>query len=266
MRGDVVKAAEYSERALVIHRRSGNKGGEAEALNILGNIYQYLGDYPKARAYLEESLQGYTEAGDTNGQAGELVDLGWTAHLLQDDTQASEWIQQALRLAEEVGHQGVQALCLTCLGRIWADQGEKPRASEAYHQAFQLRKASGEEHLALEPLAGLAGVALDSQNLSLALEYVEQILSSLESRMPPGSAPSGDGIPNLDGVRHVGWIYLTCHRVLKACRDPRARTLLQQAHAWLGERVALIEDDAMRASFLENVVEHGQIRSAFEEI
>lgn len=73
---------------------------------------------------------------------------------------------------------------------------------------------------------------------------VEQVLAYL--------ANQGD----LYGSSELFMVYLTCHQVLRACGDGRAGEVLATAQAALLERAALIGDEEMRRSFLENVPHH----------
>jgi hypothetical protein len=107
-------------------------------------------------------------------------------------------------------------------------------------------------HLATEPLAGLALVALTQGDLAQARAHVEEILAHLES----GS---------LDGTDEPFRVYLTCDRVLRANGDLRAEGLLETAHRLLQEEAARIADQALRRSFLENVAAHCEIVAAWNE-
>jgi hypothetical protein len=95
----------------------------------------------------------------------------------------------------------------------------------------------------MEPLAGLARVALAQGDTASALVHVEEILAYLET----GS---------LAGTDAPFRVYLICYRVLQANHDARARSILQVAHELLQARAATIGDERLRRSFLENVPAH----------
>jgi hypothetical protein len=92
----------------------------------------------------------------------------------------------------------------------------------------------------MEPLGGLAQVALDKGDLAGALEITEGILDHLET----GS---------LDGTADPFQVYLTCYTALNENRDRRAGQLLLNARHKLQERANNIDDEELRRSFLENV-------------
>jgi len=54
--GQVEKAIEYYEKALVIAREIGDRRGEGANLGNLGNAYRNLGQVEKAIEYYEQSL------------------------------------------------------------------------------------------------------------------------------------------------------------------------------------------------------------------
>jgi hypothetical protein len=103
-----------------------------------------------------------------------------------------------------------------------------------------------EYHRANKPLAGLARASLAQGDLDTAQAYVEEILIYLETGTPDGSSESC-------------LVYLTCYRVLQANDDPRADTVLEEAHRLLQERAAKISSEDQRRSFLENVAAHREI-------
>ena len=116
-----------------------------------------------------------------------------------------------------------------------------------------LRRELGQLYLTVEPLAGLARVALAQQNRVQALAHVERILDQLQT------------CPTLDGTDEPLRVYLTCYRALRANRDPRAGEILEAAYRLLQERATCINDERLRRSFLENVAVHREILTAWQE-
>lgn len=151
------------------------------------------------------------------------------------------------------GHRYRQAFALVRLGHALAALGELSEAAAAYQEALDLRREMGQRHLAPEPLAGLARVALARDDPEAALAYVEEILRHLET----GS---------VDGTDEPLRIYLTCCRVLKAHNDLRAEEVLEEAHNLLQERAAKIGDEELRRSFLENVAAHRELVSEWQAV
>ena len=116
----------------------------------------------------------------------------------------------------------------------------------------------GEHHLAAENQAGLARVSLAQGDLSQAQSHVEEILSFLGGPHLETGALEGTGEPFR--------VYLTCYRVLQAGQDPRAREILTATYNLLQERAAIISNESLRRSFLENVVARREIVAAYQAL
>ena len=89
------------------------------------------------------------------------------------------------------------------------------------------------------------------QALAQAQTQVEDILSHLETN-------------SLDGTDEPLRVYLTCYRVLKANRDPRAQEILTTAYNLLQKHAGNTTDEEMRRSFLENVLVHRELVREWE--
>ena len=104
----------------------------------------------------------------------------------------------------------------------------------------------------MDPLEGLARVALAVGAPAVALAHVEAILDLLRT------APS-------EGTSTLVRTYLTCYRVLQSVHDPRAREILERAHIELQTQANRIDDQALRHTFLENVPWHRELIAAWEK-
>ena len=62
--------------AIQAARHLGDRLGQADALNDLGDVRRLTGDYPAAARVLEQALGIYRDLGDRLGQANALSDLG----------------------------------------------------------------------------------------------------------------------------------------------------------------------------------------------
>jgi len=260
--GNYAQAEGYLEQCLRISHEIGDRRCEGHAANNLGKVFCSQGDYTRARDCFEQSLAIFRTIGDRWGESLGLVNLGMLFHHLEDHQAAWEHSQQALLIAQDINDRRVQGYALTNLGHTLVGLGRLAEAVPAYRQALALRRGLGQHNLALEPLAGLARVALAQGGLTQAL--VEEILGHLETRTPSTALrrDSGQGSGHaLDGTAEPFRVYLTCYRVLKANRDPRAQAILTTAYNLLQERVADIKDEASRRSFLENLVAHREILS-----
>ncbi len=290
---DPTAARTFFEQALTIAREIGERQNEAPPLNSLGNAAGSEGDYSAAQSYFEQALKIAREIGNRRGESLVLANLGWVA-CVQGDFKSGETYfnqqriiareledryletytainlcmstlaqgdyetalncaQQGLDLAGQTGDRSGKAWALTYLGNIYVAMGEFSNAAEAYQASFDIRNALSEHDLAMEPLAGLARVSLKRGDISAARKNVAEILNYL------------DGGGSLDGTEEPLRVWLTCYRVLQAAQDPRAFSILENAHKLLKERASKISDHSMRQKFLENIPYHSEIVKVLQQ-
>jgi DNA-binding SARP family transcriptional activator/predicted ATPase len=246
--GDYALARGYFEQALRIYREIGARRGESALLANLGAAHYHLGDYIEAMACYEQALDIFREVGDKRSELWGLCNLGLLLHHLGDDEEACRHTRQALQAAQELDERDIQGYALTYLGHAVMGLGRLAEAADAYQRAYDLRQALGQINLSMEPLAGLARVALAQDDLAQA--------EALVAKIPLVDANA------MHGIGEVFWVYQTCHCVFAAAQDPRAQDVLVTACALLQERAAKIPGEETRHSFLENVVTHRQLAAA----
>ena len=244
--GDYSEAKAHFERSLIIRRETGERLGEGNVLNNLGNIAHYQGDYSRAKQYYEQSLRIRREIGDRQGESEGLSYLGLLFHHLDRHDVARHYSQQALSIAQELGDHRLQGYALTHLGHAFWGLNDLNEAKKAYRHALDIRRDAGEASRAMEPLAGLALIALCEDDIHTAQAHVEVILAHLQDH-------------TLAGAEEPFRVYLSCYRVLEANEDPRAQTILDQTYTLLQARAAKLTDEASQQSFLENVAAHREI-------
>jgi tetratricopeptide (TPR) repeat protein len=212
-----------------------------------------LGVYDKARAYYQSARQIQQEIGARQSEVSAWFNLGLVHHSQGDHKTAWRRIQQALEIALTVGDRRAQGFAWMGLGHAFWGLEALDRAHEAYHESITLWRELGQEHLVVEPLAGLARVALAFGKTDQAQEQIEEILGIIGN------------CEHLDGLIDPFHICLTCFQVLRAIDDRRALDILRHAHQQLQERAARISDEELRRSFLENVPSHREVTNAWEK-
>jgi tetratricopeptide (TPR) repeat protein/DNA-binding XRE family transcriptional regulator len=116
--GDYPAAVQALEQALGIYGDLGNRLGQANALNNLGVVQRMTGDQPVAAQYLEQALDIYRDLGDRLGQANALRELGVVRSVTDDYTGAAQSLDQALGIYRDLGDQIGQATALSFLGEV----------------------------------------------------------------------------------------------------------------------------------------------------
>jgi tetratricopeptide (TPR) repeat protein len=79
--GQYQKAINYHQQSLVIKREIGDRNGEADSLDNLGNTYNLLGEYQQAIDCYQQLLTIQREIGDRNSEAQSLQRLSQLYHL-----------------------------------------------------------------------------------------------------------------------------------------------------------------------------------------
>lgn len=245
--GDYAAAQTSFEQTLRLYREMGDQYGESLILFNLGEVAATLGDYTTARSTFEQSLEICRAIGHRQHESLILAKMSLLAHRMGANDDAYAFGQQALGLAREVQDPNSQAYALTHLGHALVELDRMQAAADAYQQALHIRSELEQPHQAMEPLAGLARIALAQHDVAEAQRYAEQILHHLETQA-------------LDGTDEPFRVYLTCYHVLASSNDPRAATTLTTAYQLLQERAAMIGNEALLHSYLNNVAAHCTLR------
>jgi tetratricopeptide (TPR) repeat protein/transcriptional regulator with XRE-family HTH domain len=134
--GDYPAAAQVHQQALSIYRDVGDRLGQANALHHLGAVRRLMGDYPAAAEALDRALGIYRDVGDRLGQANALHFLGITLQRTGDYPAAAQALDRALGIYRDLGHRLGQARALNDLGAARYAAGDYPAAAEALDRAL----------------------------------------------------------------------------------------------------------------------------------
>jgi predicted ATPase len=235
--GEYLQAMEQASKALTLAEKLRHRRFQAMALECLGQVYAGLGDFAQADAYYGES-QARAQASGHTGHQAEALKGRMNLRLRTGDHETAQELAEALRRLASA------ALPIRFVGDAWRAQGhvhaarqELAAAEDAYREAVQAYAASTHPYLQVEPLAGLAEVALAEDRLADALEWVEEICAWWQPAYLAANAEEER-------------IYLTVYHVLQAQRDARAADILHQAQAFIEARAANLSDAAMRQRYL----------------
>ncbi|MCB0168635.1 MAG: tetratricopeptide repeat protein [Anaerolineae bacterium] len=182
--GQVDKAFEHYQQALVIDRKIGDRHSEGIDLGNLGSVYHNLAQVDKAIEYYGQALVVAREIGNRRGESYALSNLGSAYHDRGQMEQAIEYRQQALKLAREIGDRQAESAVLSNLGNAYFDLGHVKQAIEYHEQALAIAREIGDRRGEGYHLGNLGVVYYDrgvttynSGDLELAIEYYEQALN-----------------------------------------------------------------------------------------
>lgn len=131
---DVLREA---ERALAAYRRSGDRHGEAGALNTVGWHHALLGDYETALVHCQESLSICESLGDPSGAARAWTSIGYAYHHLGQYDLAVASYRTSTGWFAESGDRYGGAASLGRLGDTYLDAGDWDAARQAWLEALE---------------------------------------------------------------------------------------------------------------------------------
>ena len=251
--GDLVECFRLDEEYLAITRETGDRAREINALNTLGDNALRLGDYLDARKHLDEALSLSHSIGHRLGECVVLLNLAANANLQNNYMAAIGFAKDSIAISARSGLRDLEAAALLPLGLAQIELDEVDAARAALQRSRPLFQENTGPHLAMEPIAGLAYLALTGNDIETAVGHVEVILQHLEN----------DG--SLDGTEEPLRILWTLYVVLEHTGDKRAISLLADAHRQLQERAHRITDARSRRVFLTRVPHNRTIQSAWEK-
>jgi len=224
----------------------GNIRREAELCGNLGISHDYMGQYHIAIEYTQRSIESWRLIGYEINCDVALVNLALHLHHIGNHEAARQTALEAIDISSQYNHNIMMAYGQTMLGHAELALGNTDAAEAAYSTALELAQSANLPHTGVEPMAGLARVALQCNDLLKARERIVPILVWLDQ----------NGADNLEEPFRV---YLTCADVLRR-NGESIDDLLARANAILNARAAKITDSDLRHSYLNNVQAHFQLR------
>lgn len=174
---DFSAAVAHSTAALELYREIGDAWGVAQCLTTLMGEAISRGDYPTAVRYVGECLNIERAAGDRMGTAQSLANLGWILMLSGDHQSGARYTAEALTLARELGIRSYVAYDMANLGYAAAGMNDAVAAARHYRAALREALDIGLMPIALEALAGLAGLQARAGDYARAAEWLAVVLA-----------------------------------------------------------------------------------------
>lgn len=174
--GETRKAIGYYEQRIKIAREVDDRRGEGNVLGNLGNAYAELGETHKGIGYHEQALIISRELGDRRGEGQDLGNLGNAYAALGETRKAIGYYEQRIKIAREVGDRRGEGNVLGNLGNAYAALGETGKAMGNYEQHLKIAREIGDRRGEGSALSNL-GIAYDA--LGEKAKAVEQFESAL---------------------------------------------------------------------------------------
>jgi predicted ATPase/DNA-binding SARP family transcriptional activator/DNA-binding NarL/FixJ family response regulator len=182
-RADFERSTRFSEEALALSRKLGDKEGAATALHNLGmvTIYDQM-RAEEAQALFEESLALRRELGDKAGASRTLQRMGLISVVQHDFERAAALYEETLALGREAGDKVAVSIALWLGGLAFLGLGDHDKVGKLCEKGLDLARQLGHTHVValilhvLAASAGQQGRAVRSARLWGASESLLDVL------------------------------------------------------------------------------------------
>jgi DNA-binding SARP family transcriptional activator/tetratricopeptide (TPR) repeat protein len=131
-------AVDCLQRSQAIAEKTGNKAGQASALNYLGLVYQGMRKFDRARELHTDSARRYRAADNRLGAAIAVANRGWATQRAGDAGNAIRDHERALHTFRELGDQYNAAEQLWALGQAHHALNHPTAARTHWHNAITI--------------------------------------------------------------------------------------------------------------------------------
>ena len=136
--GRGAEAREALETALELHGNCGNRQGEANAMNNLGNLALRNNDLDEARRWFEQAHARCAADGSEHVLATITANLGEVHQRAGRPHEAIRLYTEAIEASERIGYTRLRIVRSWDLGDLLHQMGEPERAREHWRQALEL--------------------------------------------------------------------------------------------------------------------------------
>jgi DNA-binding SARP family transcriptional activator/predicted ATPase/tetratricopeptide (TPR) repeat protein len=225
--GRHVDATEHFNLALPIAVQTGDPYFDGNIHRAIGRNALHAGDFVRAEQAFNHAVDRARDVGNTRALGESLRCLAQLANASGDYVVAEDRAEQALHLSTEQGRRSASASALLTLGQARERLGRLSNAATSFTEAFNLADALGIPYLRCDATTGLASISLAAGDVGLAVRYVEETLTHLQTQ-------------SLAGCEEPGWVIETSIRVLTAAGDRRATETLRLGAELLDRRVSAL--------------------------
>lgn len=185
--GDLMRAREYSQKAITIHELLNDQLSVARAQNNLGLVLMRQGYLDKAREHLDRSLRIFEETGVELGKSHVLLSLAELELDGHDPDAAGRRLEEARALAERSNESGSLSKAHELLGRVAESRRNSATADREFGQAISILERAGLP----EPLVGcLAAYAAVLEKRGDTQGALEQMKRAVTVTRPDLAAPA----------------------------------------------------------------------------
>jgi tetratricopeptide (TPR) repeat protein len=199
-RSDHDAAHKAYEQATHLYRLTGDIAGQANCIQGLGDIALRRFNHDAAREAYKRALLLYRQIDNVLGEANCIQSLGTIALNRSDYNEGRKAFEQALALYQQIGAIQGEAACVSRLGETALARFEKDAARKAFEQALPLFRQIGDILGEANCIKGLGDVALQLCEHEAARKAYEQAL--------PIYRQVGDTLGEANCIKNLGELAL----------------------------------------------------------
>jgi class 3 adenylate cyclase/predicted ATPase len=252
--GNLYDAYQLQLRHVNLARQLGNIESEGVGLTNLGYGYLMVGFYEKGLVALENSLKIVESVSASHITAYNGLNLGLAYWRTGEAEAALQTLNPALAVLDKIGDSFGKAAGRTYLGLVFESIDEFDIAREKFQEAMEIYLQVSMPGYAQDALAGAARCAKALGRQEEAYQYATNVRDYLEKN-------------NAQGLEFPILAYLTCGQIFQSLgNESQARLIVESGYHKLVKSAERIGDPDWRASYLDNVPEHRELKEFREQL
>lgn len=176
-RGEFADAMSVAQRALDMHKTTGDRDGEAESLNLAGSIADAIGDHARALELFQACRILCEEENDIGGLASVLGNIAVIHGRLGEQGSAIEQLERALTLLAQTGNRTEESVVHLNLGVSHAAVGHIDQALAHASEGLRIARELGDRKNEVQALTNVGEIHLQQGDNSGARQYFEEALA-----------------------------------------------------------------------------------------
>jgi signal transduction histidine kinase len=179
IRGEFLKAEEYSRKALRYFEELNDIKGIADARYNIGGIYYRTNKYHQGLIELSHCLATYRKLGDDHNQARTLKSMGTIYEYFNDREKAIESYEKSIEASKRVNDVSLESNALNPLSGIYSKMGDETLAFETIDRSIYLKKKSEDRRGLAFAFYGRAKLFIKQNRFEEALSDLNEVASIL---------------------------------------------------------------------------------------
>ncbi len=165
------------EKGLGAARRLGDRLGEANCLDAIGDVQSFRNENDEALASYRQALGLFRGIGERLGEANCLKAIGDVQSFRNENDEALASYRQALELFRGIGDRLGEANCLKAIGDVQEARGEGQEAFSSYREALGIYGEIGDPLGAANTLSAIGKLLLVTEAEEKGVDLLNQALA-----------------------------------------------------------------------------------------